>query len=138
MYRELLICDRIKITLYSLLYGFASFFSVQDDSFMVAEMVLCVSLWFPFGGTLGCPGVYLCDTDGPDVYLVCSSFLHPIHGFGETWLISLGEGGGSCGVCKRRREEKEEEHRGMVFGQRPEILGCQTSSFLLLPAGNRA
>ena len=56
-----MIRDRIKITLYSMSYGYASFFSVQD-SFMVAEMVWCISVWFPFGGILHCPGVYLCDT----------------------------------------------------------------------------
>ena len=119
MCREWLICDRIKITLFSMKYGFAGFFLVQD-SFMVAEMVWCVCVlvcvWFPFGGTLCCPDVYLCDTGHSNLYLGCSSFLCPVHGFGETWFISLGERGRlvRSTSMKRRREEKE-EHGGIVF-----------------------
>ena len=44
--------------------------------------------------TQGCPNVYLCD-----------SFLCPIHGFGKTWLLSLGEGGA-------HREHVRGEERG--------------------------
>jgi hypothetical protein len=72
--------------------------------------------------------VFLCVTRGCCNVCLCDSFLGPVRGFGETWLISFGDGGR---LARKHLRGEEREGGGWGkgldgFGPRLGVLGCPT------------